>query len=156
MRKLIITLTSIWLCCFWTSCSDKWLEEKQDIKLIVPTTINDLDLLLNADVFQYDGRGSVETACDDYEFTPQQFNQLFYGFDRDLITWQNGVDMENLLPMQMNEWKCAYNQIQICNVVLKKLHSITINENNKGDYNRIYGTALYHRSKQFFKLGYDF
>lgn len=152
MRKLIITLTSICLCFFWTSCSDKWLEEKQDIKLIVPTTINDLDLLLNADVFQYDGRGSVETACDDYEFTPEQFNQLFVSFDRDLVTWKSGVDMENYPLVQFNEWKCAYHQIQICNVVLKRLSSIEKNEKNSADYDRIYGVALYHRSKQFLNL----
>lgn len=152
MRKLIIIITSICLCYFWTGCSDKWLEEKQDIKLIVPTTIKDLDLLLNADVFQYDGRGSVETACDDYEFTPEQFNQLFYGFDRDLVIWKKGVDMENFVPVQFNEWKCAYQQIQICNVVLKRLATLKKNENNSADYNRVYGIALYHRSKQFLNL----
>ncbi|WP_288244851.1 RagB/SusD family nutrient uptake outer membrane protein [uncultured Chryseobacterium sp.] len=152
MRKLIIIITSICLCYFWTGCSDKWLEEKQDIKLIVPTTIKDLDLLLNADVFQYDGRGSVETACDDYEFTPEQFNQLFYGFDRDLVIWKKDVDMENFVPVQFNEWKCAYQQIQICNVVLKRLATLKKNENNSADYNRIYGIALYHRSKQFLNL----
>ncbi|WP_333577760.1 RagB/SusD family nutrient uptake outer membrane protein [Sphingobacterium sp.] len=156
MKKLLIIITSILLCGLWTGCSEKWLEEKQDIKLIVPTTLNDLDLLLNADVFQYDGRGSVETACDDYEFTQEQFNQLFVSFDRDLVTWRAGVDMENFALMQFNEWRCAYHQIQICNVVLKRLAEIERNENNRTDYNRIYGIALYHRSKQFLNLAMTF
>ncbi|KXH84886.1 RagB/SusD family nutrient uptake outer membrane protein [Chryseobacterium kwangjuense] len=152
MKKIIFISLNALLFFFSSACSDKWLEEKQDIKLIVPTTLNDLDLLLNADVFQYDGRGSVETSSDDYEFSQEQFNQLFFGFDRDLIIWKNGVDMENLLPMQMNEWKCAYHQIQICNVVLKRLATIEKNVNNSADHNRIYGIALYHRSKQFLNL----
>lgn len=152
MKKIILISLNALLFFVGSACSEKWLEEKQDTKLIVPTTLNDLDLLLNADVFQYDGRGGVETSCDDYEFTQEQFNQLYYGFDRDLIIWKSGVDMENLLPMQMNEWKCAYHQIQICNVVLKRLATIEKNDNNSADYNRIYGIALYHRSKQFLNL----
>lgn len=152
MKKIIIISLNALLFFFNSACSKNWLEEKQDIKLIVPTTLNDLDLLLNADVFQYDGRGSVETSSDDYEFSQEQFNQLFFGFDRDLIIWKNDVDMENLLPMQMNEWKCAYHQIQICNVVLKRLATISKNGNNSADHNRIYGIALYHRSKQFLNL----
>ena len=138
------------------SCSKQWLEEKQDIKLIVPTTLNDLDLLLNADLFQYDGRGGVETSSDDYEFTSEQFNQISFGFDRDFITWKKERDFENLVPVQQNEWKCAYNQIQVCNVVLKSLASIKRNSSNQVECDRIKGTALYHRSKQFLNLAMTF
>ncbi|MDR6546485.1 hypothetical protein J2810_002544 [Chryseobacterium rhizosphaerae] len=152
MKKLITILTSISLCFLGLSCSKKWLEQKQDIKLIVPTTLNDLDLLLNADLFQYDGRGGVETSCDDYEFTPDQFNQIPFGFDRDFIIWKKDRDYQNLNLVQQNEWKCAYSQIQVCNVVLKKLSSIERNASNQHDYDRIKGTALYHRSKQFLNL----
>lgn len=155
MKKLNIIL-AISLCIFLIGCSDKWLEEKQDIKLIVPKTLNDLDLLLNVDLFQYDGRGAVETSSDDYEFTKSQFDQLPFGFDRDLVVWKKGTDMENLVPVQLNEWKCAYNQIQVCNVVLKGLSKIEKNAFNESDYNRIYGTALYHRAKQFLNMAMTF
>lgn len=153
MKNKIIVFATIVFFCF--SCKKGWLEEKQDIKLIVPTTLNDLDLLLNVDEFQYDGRGAVETSCDDYEFSLEQFNQLFYAFDRDFIIWKNERNLENL-PIQQNEWKCAYTQIQICNVVLKRLASIKRTDDNKIDYDRIYGTALYHRAKQFLNMVISF
>lgn len=149
---LLFIILTIFFC---VSCKKGWLEEKQDIKLIVPTTLNDLDLLLNVNEFQYDGRGAMETSCDDYEFTLEQFNQLNWAFDRDFITWKKDRNLDNL-PIQQNEWKCAYTQIQICNVVLKKITTVTRTENNKGDYDRIYGTALYHRSKQFLNMVMSF
>ncbi|UMQ43080.1 RagB/SusD family nutrient uptake outer membrane protein [Chryseobacterium sp. Y16C] len=156
MKKLITMLTSIFLISFVIGCSDKWLEEKQDIKLIVPATLNDLDLLLNADLFQYDGRGGIETSCDDYEFTIEQYNQISFGFDRDFIIWKKDRNYENLNLVQQNEWKCAYSQIQVCNVVLKRLISIERNNSNQIEYDRIKGTAQYHRAKQFLNMAMTF
>ncbi|MDR6513683.1 RagB/SusD family nutrient uptake outer membrane protein [Chryseobacterium camelliae] len=153
MKNKLLFIIPIVFFCF--SCKKDWLEEKQDIKLIVPTTLNDLDLLLNVNEFQYDGRGAGETSCDDYEFTLEQFNQLNWGFDRDFITWKKDRNLDNL-PIQQNEWKCAYTQIQICNVVLKKLVNVSRTEKNKNDYDRIYGTALYHRAKQFLNMVMSF
>lgn len=138
------------------SCSQEWLEEKQDIKLIIPTTINDYDLLLNANVFQYDGRGTAETSCDDHEFTLEQYNQLSFGFDRDFITWKPERDLQNLQSIQQNEWNVAYNQIQICNVVMNGLSKIERNGINANDYDRIQGTALYFRARQFLNLAMTF
>lgn len=156
MKKILSILAAIICCLLGISCSKKWLEEKQDIKLIVPSTLNDLDLLLNADLFQYDGRGGLETSCDDYEFTTEQYNQIPFGFDRDFIIWRKDRNFENLDLVQQNEWKCAYGQIQVCNVVLKRLLSIDRNSSNRLDYDRIKGTALYHRAKQFLNMAMTF
>ncbi|WP_413931889.1 RagB/SusD family nutrient uptake outer membrane protein [Chryseobacterium sp. T20] len=155
MKKIFIILPII-TCLLGISCSEKWLEDKQDIKLIVPATLTDLDLLLNADLFQYDGRGGIETSCDDYEFTTEQYNQISFGFDRDFIIWKKERDYENLDLVQQNEWKCAYGQIQVCNVVLKQLIPINRNSSNKMEYDRIKGTALYHRAKQFLNMAMTF
>ena len=138
------------------SCSKEWLEEKQDIKLIVPTTLNDMALLMNGDIFSYDGRGMSETSCDDFEFNTEQFNQLSWPFDRDFITWSVQRDLPNIAALQQNEWSCAYNQIQICNVVLKGLAKIDRNEKNASFYDEIKGAALYYRAKQFLNLAMTF
>lgn len=152
MKKITFILLAFSFIFLLVSCSKQWLEDKQDVKLIVPTTLNDLDLLLNAELFQYDGRGGVETSCDDYEFTRDQFNQVYFGFDRDFIIWKKEKDYENLDAIQQNEWNCAYSQIQVCNVVLKGLSSIEKKAANSSDYDRIEGVALYHRAKQFLNM----
>lgn len=136
------------------SCSKEWLEEKQNIKLIVPSTLNDFELLLNVSTFEQDGRGSTEMSSDEAEYTIEQFNALPLSFQRNLATWNVAIYEE--LPTIQNEWNVAYSQIQVCNVVLTGLNKIDRNENNKILYDRIKGTALYHRSRQFLNLAMTF
>lgn len=152
--KKIFTIYSCVILIILTSCSKEWLEKKQDIKLIVPTTLNDFDLLLNTSAFEQDGRGSTETGSDEADYTLAQFNALPFPFQRNLATW-TVTEFEQLSTNQ-NEWNIAYNQIQVCNVVLTGLDKIVRDENNKELYDRIKGTALYHRSRQFLNLAMTF
>ncbi|KKO89177.1 hypothetical protein AAW12_23935 [Sphingobacterium sp. Ag1] len=136
------------------ACSKEWLEEKQNVKLIVPTTLNDLDLLLNISTFEQDGRGSTEMSSDEADYTVDQFNALPLAFQRNLATW-NVTVYEELAGIQ-NEWNVAYSQVQICNVVLTALKKIDRTANNELLYDRLRGTALYHRSRQFLNLAMTF
>ncbi|WP_153848395.1 RagB/SusD family nutrient uptake outer membrane protein [Sphingobacterium paramultivorum] len=137
------------------SCSKEWLEQKQNIKLIVPTTLNDMELLLNEDSFQLDARGNSEIACDDYEFTPDQLNSLYSSADRDIIIWKS-MEIPNYGDKQNDEWDLAYSEIQIANIVLEGLAKIERIESNKIQYDRIRGTALYHRAKQHLNIAMTF
>lgn len=152
MKKLSILFSIALL--LSSSCSKEWLEEKQDVKLVVPTTLNDLDLLLNVSTFEQDGRGSTENSSDDADYTEAQFNSLPFPFQRNLVTWT--VKEFEQLANNQNEWSIAYSQIQICNVVLTQLDKIDRNENNRVLYDRVKGTALYHRSRQFLNLAMTF
>ncbi|MFS4474139.1 RagB/SusD family nutrient uptake outer membrane protein [Chryseobacterium sp. T20] len=153
MKKLsFIILTSIF-CILIGGCSKEWLEKKQDVKLLVPTTLNDLDMLLNTG-FDDDGRGATENSTDEAEYTLDQFNELDYSFQRSLATWRVTL-FEQISPDQ-NEWDIAYKQIQICNVVLKTLEKINRTNENSNLYDRIKGTALYQRSRQFLNLAMTF
>src|SRR5690554_3700756 len=156
MKKHLYLVNFILITIFLKTCSQKWLEEKQDIKIIIPITMNKYVPLLNANVIQHKRRGTVEISCDDYEFTLEQYNELAFGFDRDFITWKAERDIQNLAAIQQNEWNVAYNQIQICNVVLKGLSKIERTGNNQDDFDRIQGTALYFRAKQFLNLAMAF
>ncbi|MBO9634125.1 MAG: RagB/SusD family nutrient uptake outer membrane protein [Chitinophagaceae bacterium] len=151
IQGILIILSSLLV----SSCSKGWLEEKQNIKLIVPSTLNDLGLLLNSSEFEYDGRGAGETSCDDYSFTPEQMDQLYFNSDRDFITWKKERDLEKG-PAQLDEWVAAYEQIGICNTVLEGLEKITRTDNNKAVYDRIKGCALFYRSRQFLNIALDF
>lgn len=149
--KTLLIFTSIFL----SGCSKEWLEEKQDIKLIIPTTLSDLDLLMNTTTFSYDSRGSMEASCDDFELSLEQYNSLWYDFERKLLTW-TVEEFPKLDGTYTDEWDYAYTQIQSCNVTLKALTKITRNESNAVLYDRIKGTALYHRSRAFLNLAMTF
>lgn len=138
------------------SCSKEWLEEKQDIKLIVPTTLNDLSLLMNSSQFAYDGRGAMEASCDDFEVTPEQYNALYLEFERKLITWSVDEFPKVGTQSYQDEWANGYSQIQACNVTLKTLDKILRTSSNADLYDRIKGTALYHRARAFLNLAMTF
>ncbi|EFK36072.1 MULTISPECIES: RagB/SusD family nutrient uptake outer membrane protein [Chryseobacterium] len=150
--KSLIILTVILL----SACSKEWLEEKQDIKLIVPTTLTDLDLLMNTTLFARDGRGSMEGSCDDFEVTVEQYNSLYYDFSRKLLTWTVDEFPKLGSVLYEEEWDYAYAQVQTCNVTLKALSNIKRTDVNAGLYDRIKGTALYHRSRAFLNLAMTF
>lgn len=138
------------------SCSKDWLEEKQDIKLVVPTTLNDLSLLMNSSQFNYDGRGSMEASCDDYEVTTEQYNSLWNDFERKLLTWSVDVFPKLGIGTNYEEWELPYAQVQTCNVALKAIEKISKTASNSELYDRIKGTALYYRSKAFLNLAMTF
>lgn len=150
--KLIYIIASAVL---FLACNKQWLEEKQNIKLIVPATLNDMDLLLNNDLLGLDGRGACETACDDYEFTPNQFNAFYYDYSRDLIAWKS-MEIPKFGDTQADEWDLAYAEIQISNIVLEGLEKIGRTNNNKEQFDRIKGTALFHRAKEMLNLAMTF
>lgn len=154
--KLTTKFYSVLLVTFlFTACSKDWLEEKQNIKLVIPTTLNDMDLLLNTDFLRLDGRGASETVCDDYEFTSDQFNSLYFGVDRDMITWKS-MEMPKYGDREYDEWDLSYAEIQICNIVLEGVEKIERTENNKQQFDRIRGTALYHRARAHLNLAMTF
>lgn len=154
--KTIIKSLLIFTVIFLVGCTKGWLEEKQDIKLIVPSTLNDMDLLMNSGMFSYDQRGSMEASCDDFEVTLAQYNSLFTDFNRKLLTWTIDEFPKLGGGDYGEEWDYAYKQIQNCNVALKGLTKITRTESNAEQYDRIKGTALYHRSRAFFNLALTF
>lgn len=150
--KLFFTVV---IALLFSSCSKQWLDEKQNIKLIVPTTLNDMDLLLNTDLLRLDGRGACETACDDYEFTSSQFSSFFYDYSRNLITWKS-IELPKFGSTEADEWDLAYAEIQISNIVLERLQKIERIGNNREQFDRIKGTALYHRAKENLNLAMTF
>ncbi|MDR6783299.1 hypothetical protein ABIE26_000213 [Pedobacter africanus] len=155
MKKNILNILLATILLLSSSCSKEWLEEKQDIKLVVPTTLSDMDLLLNTGTLGYDARGASEIACDDYEFTPEQLDAFYWSIDRDMIKWKS-FEIPQYGISDFDEWDLSYAQIQIANIVLDGLEKIQRNDNNKVQYDRIKGSALYFRAKQFLNLSMTF
>lgn len=155
MKKLnFISLLSV-LLFLSVSCSKDWLEKKQDVKLIVPSKLSDLDMLLNNENLVNDGRGATEMSNDDVSYSEEQFNALYSDFLRELATWRV-TEFVQYGAFNQDEWDISYSQIQTCNVVLRALENLSRTNENANLYDRIKGTALYHRSRQFLNLAMTF
>ena len=125
---------------------EKFLEEKSDRSLGIPSTLDDLQSLLN-DVYSlnYNFCSIGEASSDDYFLKDEDYEGLYYESDKRLYTWEPDY-VSRSVSSAGDEWYFCYRYIYICNAVL---HGIE--ENNfigeEADY--IKGQALVFRAARY-------
>ncbi len=130
------------------SCN-KFLEDKTNKTSTVPSTLEDLQALLDAG--NQLNLGSypffLEACTDDFLLTDAGYNNLDV-FDRQVYTFQNPEIYSATEKLIL--WRDAYKAIAVANTVLDELSDIKI---LKGlDPNNIKGQALFHRAFMHFIL----
>jgi len=147
MRILILILFTAFICTI-ISC-EKFLDEKTLKSSTVPSTLEDMQALLDAgnriNLGNYPAL--LETGTDDYFITEEAYANLS-SFQRDIYTFGN----PDLYPStsDMTIWRNPYYVIAIANTVLDGLSSIT--EDSGLDERQIAGQALFHRGFGHFLL----
>lgn len=151
MIKRFFYLMTLAVC--GTACEDGWLEVKRDVSLVVPSTLEDMEALLNnMDVFLYDHRGLPEPSADNYYVSDQVFASLSES-ERALYTWQD--DMFEDAP-RTPDWNGSYSQVLYANLVLEGLSSISRTSTNREQWDAAKGSALFFRARAFFNLAQQF
>ncbi|MBT1704906.1 RagB/SusD family nutrient uptake outer membrane protein [Chryseosolibacter indicus] len=146
MKRVIILFT--FLLCI-SSCSDDFLEKKSDKSIIVPTTYNDLQSLLdnNVDVFNMDpGLGFI--GSDDYTIEEMYWQYLNTPTERNAYIWNTEI-YEGETGY---DWNAAYKQVFYSNVILEQLDRLDPSEAEINTWNTLRGSALFFRSMAFFNL----
>jgi len=108
----------------WTSCS-RLLDEKSDMRLTTPETLEDNQALLDRltdvlTVFALSGFAS----SDEYYITDADYNGLSYEEDKRLYTWQ--PDRVAVSRTQGNDWSRTYKVILVANTVLDNIDTYQI------------------------------
>ncbi|MEJ5996266.1 RagB/SusD family nutrient uptake outer membrane protein [Pedobacter sp. Du54] len=150
MKNIFYVILSI--CVISISCKKDWLEKKYSISQVVPTTIEDLQKLLDNEGkmnTNYPGLGLV--GSDNY-FTLTSDWQSQAVIPRNAYIWSKDI----LEGGTSNDWNFSYEKIEICNVVLEGLNKIKINEQNAVQYSEVKGAALFHRAFAFYNLVQNF
>lgn len=150
MLKIVQTLLIIGIVfCQW-SCKD-YLDLKSDNTLVVPTSLNDFQALLNNPVNMNNGTtpSLVEDWSDDY-FALASRVELFDVQIQNRYVWE--ID-QLLYP---NDWSTCYRPIYYANFCLEGLPKIEKIDINKAQYDRIKGTALFFRAYFYLKLLWTF
>ena len=126
------------------SCK-KYLDQKPDKSLVIPTTVDDLQALLdNYRKVNLNDPSGGEMSSDNYYLTSEDWNNLDEGL-RNLYVWENG----NFFPSFNNMWNNASQAIYIPNVVLDNLQQIERNTGNRAEWDNVKGEALYLRAREF-------
>ncbi|MFD1185278.1 RagB/SusD family nutrient uptake outer membrane protein [Pontibacter rugosus] len=141
---------SLWalllLACTLVACED-FLEEKPDGKLAVPSSLEDLQALLDyVNVLNYNSpAGSSETSADDYYLTTDAWAALFNEGEQRKYTWAE----DNLFHIDYypNDWYSAYERVYYANTVLEGLQRLARTPANAAAWDQVKGQALYHRAQ---------
>lgn len=126
----------------WSGCT-RLLEEKSDMRLTTPETLQDNQALLDraTDVLG-DFALSGFASSDEYYITDADFTALAYEEDKRLYTWQ--PDRVAVSRTEGNDWSLTYKAILLSNTVLQNI--ITYHINNADN---VRGQALVLRAARY-------
>lgn len=150
MKNVIIycVLTVSVLC---TIGCDKFLDEKSDKKLVVPSTLLDLQSILDnsaKNVFSKPGSGEVSST--DYYLTDANYNALSRTSLKRMYLWEK----DYLFEPGSNEWSNGYTSVYAANAVLMDVDNIEVGLSNVEMWKDIKGQALFLRANSHLKMAY--
>lgn len=124
----------------------KFLEEKSDRSLGVPTTVDDFKAILNDDYLLNSAFSSMgEASADDIYITDADFNGLYDESDKRLYSWMPDY-ITRTASGGGHEWAICYRAIYPCNAVLKGLED---NKLTDRDADELKGQALVYRAARY-------
>jgi starch-binding outer membrane protein, SusD/RagB family len=150
MKKIVTSghLTVLAILLLFTGCK-KYLEAKPDKKLVVPSSLADLQALLdnNNKLNENDPTVVGEASSDNYYLSDVDWAGIQENYRR-MYLWEK----DRLFTPYPNQWSYAYDKIYITNVVLDNLKNIERTESNQKDWDNIKGQALCFRAKTFLDI----
>jgi hypothetical protein len=127
------------------SCK-KYLDAKPDKSVAVPSTLQDIQALLdNSFALNTSYPSLCELAADDYYLTYTDWMGLTNENDRLNYIWDPHAEYPN-------NWSGSYKIVLYANTVLDNLEKIGFTELNRVQWNNYKGQALFHRANIFFHL----
>jgi len=132
------------------SCK-KYLDAKSDKALVVPSSLQDLQAIIDyySRVNDYDAGAGVLSA-DDYYLTTTDYNSLRDETYRNIYTWNK----DHLFQTGINDWSYTYDNIYRANLVLDNMSAMTRTTANATDWDNLKGQALFLRAKSFLKTAF--
>jgi starch-binding outer membrane protein, SusD/RagB family len=130
------------------SCKKEWLEKKSDQSLLIPSTLEDCQLLINnSDKLNLREPALDEIGTDIY-YTPYESWIYLSENDRNAYVWApriySGYDDAT--------WQYEYEKIFFSNAVLNTLDKIGRNDANSSRWDILRGAALFFRASGHYNL----
>ncbi|HVV03685.1 MAG TPA: RagB/SusD family nutrient uptake outer membrane protein, partial [Puia sp.] len=129
-----------------------FLDKKPDTRLVVPTTLNDFQTLMDNQYIMQETPELGELSADNFYTTYSVWQGLVVK-EQNAYTWAQDIyDGIGQVP----DWDIPYQQVFYANVVLDGLVNIKPDETNQVQWNTIKGTALFLRAYAFHNLSQVF
>lgn len=145
MMRYIMNI-GLTLCVLLVSACNKFLELKPDIKMAIPTTLEDADLLLN-DYSTLNGGYPIwgEIGSDDYYVTKDKWEAAASIDQRNAYLWLDEPYTD------VSQWQKPYKTIYMANQVKDVLAKLN-NNDEPAKYNRLMGGAHFFRAYALLQL----
>ncbi|MCH7408139.1 RagB/SusD family nutrient uptake outer membrane protein [Belliella sp. DSM 111904] len=145
MRKhiCIIAVTLLTLGC------QGFLDEKPQKSLVVPSTLSDLQALMDNELLLMNLSPGIPTILsDEYLLKEDILQSIAEPSERNGYVWA-----DDLYESGTNvDWIGMYEQIFYANVVLETLETIERTQSNSVQYDQIKGSAVFYRAHAYFNL----
>ena len=143
----------------FTACKkSSFLDARPDQSLVVPSSLADLQALLDNDRIMNgtNGLGVTpslgEVACTDYYVNEDDLYGFLSPLESNAYTWQQQVfNGEHIL-----DWNLPYKVIFYANTALEGLNNIPADNSNQTAWNNVKGSALFYRAFMFWQLAQIF
>lgn len=132
------------------ACSENFLDMKRDKKMVVPSTVEDFEAMLDFTNLMNKGSGYLLgiLSTDDYYLTTERWKQLASPFEKNTYIW----DVDIFEGQQSFDWNKAYARILNANLAIEGLDAMETSVKNGDYWKEIKGRALFHRSYAFYLL----
>ena len=127
----------------------KYLDEKPDGHLEIPSTLDDFQALIDRyQVMNIADPAAGEVSCDDYYLLTQDYLSLSDDTYRNMYTWQKS----NLFLPANNEWFNLYRIVFTANTIVEGLDKINPSDTGEPNFSNVKGQALFARGKALFSV----
>lgn len=132
--------------CFGQLSCEKYLDKKRSQDQAVPSSLADLQALLDNSINYSSSPGYLEFVADNYYLTSAAWNGSGVVEDRNNYIWDKEAKVIQTI------WTYPYQSVYYANLVLDYLPKVEVALSDKNTYNSIRGTALFYRSFLFHQL----
>ncbi|MDR3716770.1 MAG: RagB/SusD family nutrient uptake outer membrane protein [Puia sp.] len=134
-------------------CKKDFLDAKPQATQVVPSTVADLQALLDNPVaINIDQPTEGELSSDDYYLTPDNYNQIT-PLEQFSYTW--ATDVFNGSP-SVGDWDIPYQNLLLINLALEGAVKIGSTPANATALNNVIGSAHFYRGWEFYLLAQTF
>lgn len=149
-RKRLAPILYIVLVLTLNSCKKGWLDAKPDKTLIIPTTIQDYQAILdNSDVFNANYPGLNDVSSDNYTVSLANWQSSNTALERNSYRWSPELYEGETINF---DWTYSYKRILYANIVVEGIAKISTTNQNLKDWNNVKGSALFYRAFSYFNL----
>jgi hypothetical protein len=143
----------LWIALLLLAGCEDYLDPKPDHALLVPSGLEDFQLLLDNDFYVMNQEPALGfMGADNYYLLPEDWHSLYTETERNAYIWAEEI-YGSSLP---DDWRLPYEQVFYANVVLEGLEEMAVAPEEREEWERLKGSALFYRAYAFHALSQVF